>query len=105
MNKLSLTVFILAMAVFCSCDGNTNVKQVEYDENGKVSKNGQFYDSQEQETGNVFICTGKRSHAYHSSPECYGIKSCKASVEIITIGEAENMGRTPCHYCHKTNSK
>ena len=92
---------IAIVSAFLSCDSNTNARQVEYDEDGKVSKNGQFYDAQEEETGVVYICTGKKSHAYHSNPECYGIKSCRANIEKIPIEEAEDMGRTPCHYCHQ----
>ena len=93
-----MCIFIALVLMF-SC--NNNARQVEYDDNGNVSRNGQFYDEQESETGMVYICTGKSSHAYHSTRDCYGIKSCRASIEKISLGEAEGMGRTPCRYCHK----
>ena len=64
------------------------------------SKTGQFYDPQEQETGEVYVCTGRRSHAYHSNRNCIGLKSCSKKIVVLTIEEAKEEGRTPCHFCH-----
>lgn len=102
---------IITLVVICFVLGlgwysSYGTQKVERDKDGRVLKNGQFYDSQEKESGEVWICTGKTSHAYHSTPECYGIQSCRAEKKKITLEEAVSMGRTPCHYCHKdTRSK
>ena len=69
--------------------------------NRRLPETGQFYNSQEQETGEVYICTGKKSHAYHSNKECFGLSSCSGDIETLTIEEAKEKGRTPCHFCHK----
>lgn len=90
--------FIVLLILFASCSGN---KQPQRDSEGRILKNGQFYDNQESETGQVWICTGKSSHAYHSTEECYGIQSCRARKKKMSKDEAISMGRTPCHYCHK----
>lgn len=92
--------YILLLTVFAllSCNGN---KQPQRDSEGRILKNGQFYDNQEAETHEVWICIGKTSHAYHSNEECYGIKACKGETKKISLSEAISMGRTPCHYCHK----
>lgn len=98
--KLPLLV-LLILLVSCS-----DKKQPQRGSDGRILKNGQFYDSMEAETGEVWICTGKKSHAYHSTNECYGIQSCRASKKKISKDKAIAMGRTPCHYCHKkTNRK
>lgn len=90
--------FMLLVFVLFSCSES---KRPQTDADGRILKNGQFYDRQEEITGEVYICTGRKSHAYHSTDECYGIKSCKGRIELITIEDARDMGRTPCHYCHK----
>lgn len=69
--------------------------------NNKTPKAGQFYDPQEQETGEVYVCTGEKSHAYHSNENCYGLSRCSRDIIKVTIEEAKEHGRTPCHYCHK----
>lgn len=47
----------------------------------------------------VYICEGKYSKRYHSSPNCRGLDNCKGGVEKVTLEEAQKMGRTPCHVC------
>lgn len=95
MKKITLLLIILGML---SCSGK---KQPQRDNSGKILKNGQFYDSHEAETHEVWICTGSSSHAYHSNEECYGIQACGGDIEMVSIEEAISMGRTPCHYCHE----
>lgn len=95
MNRI---LFVVSLCAVLSCSEN---KQYERDEDGNVLKNGQFYDSKEAETGDVWICTGRSSHAYHSTDDCYGIKSCRGRKKKISLEEAIDMGRTPCHYCHQ----
>lgn len=95
MKKVIYLLFVLAVFA-CS-----ETKRPQRDAEGKILKNGQFYDSQEAETKEVWVCFGKKSHAYHSNKECYGIQACKGKVRRMSLGEAVYMGRTPCHYCHK----
>ena len=92
---------ILSVLMLLSCTDNKRHKEIQRDSNGIVLKNGQFYDSQEEETQEVWICLGKSSHAYHSTDECYGIQACKGRKEKVSLDEAISMGRTPCHYCHE----
>ena len=96
------TIYLIALIALLSCSDS---KSPERGADGKILKNGQFYDSQEAETGTVWICTGKSSHAYHSTDECYGIKACKGKVKKVLLEDARNMGRTPCHYCHKESKE
>ena len=96
-----LLLFIVTLVAITSC---SNSKQPQRGADGKILKNGQFYDSQEAETKEVWICMGKSSHAYHSTDECYGIKACKGRKKKISLDEAVSMGRTPCHYCHETGT-
>lgn len=49
----------------------------------------------------VYICTGPQAKSYHKNKECYGLQSCSADVEEITLHEAEDQGRHPCRYCWK----
>lgn len=93
-------VFLLMIFTILSCTGTG---QPQRDENGRVLKNGQFYDDQEKKSNEVWLCMGKTSHAYHSNSECYGIKSCGGEIKMVPLSEAIAMGRTPCRYCHKTN--
>lgn len=86
--KPLLTLFLILFCLACS-------------DNKRLPKTGQFYDPQEQETGEVYICTGRSSHAYHSNKDCFGIRSCRGRVKKVTIEEAEELGRTPCHFCHE----
>ncbi len=93
---------LLALLVVCvSCSDN---KQPQRGADGRILKNGQFYDSQESKTGEVWICTGRTSHAYHSNKDCYGMQSCQAEKKRISMEEAVAMGRTPCHYCHEDDN-
>ena len=85
-----------------SCSDN---KKPQRDADGVVLKNGQFYDSLEEETNMVWICTGRSSHAYHSTDDCYGIQACKGRKKKISLDEAVSMGRTPCHYCHEESGE
>lgn len=95
MRKIIYLLFALALF---SCKDS---KKPQRDSEGRILKNGQFYDSQEEETNEVWICMGKKSHAYHSNDECYGIKACRSRVRKVSLEEAISMGRTPCHYCHE----
>lgn len=93
-----IIVILFASASLFSC---SNKSKYQRDEFGRMLKNGQFYDSQEEETNEVWICTGSSSHAYHSNGDCFGLQNCSAEIEKISKDEAIDMGRTPCHFCHK----
>lgn len=47
----------------------------------------------------VYICQGRYSKRYHSSPNCKGLDNCKGGVIKVTLEEAQKEGRTPCHIC------
>ena len=95
---MKMCILLLGLLAVLSCSDS---KKPQRDADGMILKNGQFYDSQEEETNMVYICTGKSSHAYHSTKDCYGIEACKGDIEIISLDDAIEMGRTPCHYCHE----
>ncbi len=88
----SKLILVSLLLVLVGCTGSNNKR---------LPKTGQFYDPQEKETGEVFVCTGKRSHAYHSNKECFGLSSCSGDIVVLTMEEAIEEGRTPCHFCHK----
>ena len=90
-NKLVLLLLItLSLA---SCSGNTEPQQ--------GIKSGLYYDSQDEKTDEVWICTGKSSHAYHCSIKCRGMQACRSNRKKVSKQIAIDMGRTPCHYCYK----
>lgn len=49
----------------------------------------------------VWVCTGESSERYHAHNDCKGLRNCRASVEEISLQEAESIGRTPCKKCYK----
>lgn len=49
----------------------------------------------------VWVCTGESSERYHAHNDCKGLRICRASVEEISLQEAESIGRTPCNKCYK----
>lgn len=89
-------IIIPALLILVSCSGNKSEVRSSF---MQTEQEQPF--NQEEATGEVWICTGKSSHAYHTNPDCYGINACKASKKKITLQEAIDMGRTPCHYCHE----
>lgn len=48
----------------------------------------------------VYICTGRYSKKYHSTDECIGLKSCKASVINMPVENARDHYK-PCRKCVK----
>lgn len=49
----------------------------------------------------VWVCTGESSKRYHAYNNCNGLSKCSASIDEVTLEEAEMMGRTPCRKCYK----
>ena len=88
MKKAMFTLFLILFCLACT-------------DSKKLPKTGQFYDKQEKETGWVYICIGRSSHAYHSNRECFGLSSCSREILKVTLEDAQEDGRTPCHFCHE----
>ena len=49
----------------------------------------------------VWVCTGGSSKRFHAYNNCKGLSKCSASIDEVTLEEAEMMGRTPCRTCYK----
>lgn len=49
----------------------------------------------------VWVCTGSSSKRYHAYNDCKELSSCRASIEEISLQDAESTGRTPCKKCYK----
>jgi hypothetical protein len=47
----------------------------------------------------VYICTGRFSKKYHSTPDCKGLNNCKGDIREISEEKAIDKGRTPCKLC------
>ena len=76
---------ILCTLLFCvSCESSHKRVSVPTDPNAKV-----------------WVCTGESSERYHAHNDCKGLRNCRASVEEISLQEAESIGRTPCNKCYK----
>ncbi len=83
--KQKAVYFILGTALFCvSCGSSHKRVSVPTDSNSKV-----------------WVYTGESSKRYHAYSNCKGLSNCRASVEEVSLQEAESMGRTPCRKCYK----
>lgn len=51
-------------------------------------------------SNSVYICTGPRSKAYHSTKKCKGLRRCSREIKQITLEEAKLLGRGGCRWCH-----
>ncbi|QLH52843.1 MAG: hypothetical protein CH6_0223 [Candidatus Kapaibacterium sp.] len=47
----------------------------------------------------VWICKGPMSYAYHSTPNCKGLKNCSTDIYEVTLEEAKELNRRPCRFC------
>ena len=83
--KQKTLYLILSTLLFCvSCGSSHKRVSVPTDPNAKV-----------------WVCTGESSERYHAHNDCKGLRNCRASVEEISLQEAEGIGRTPCKKCYK----
>lgn len=82
-------LYIIPFFMLASCNSNNERQSVS-----------SIHTNTTEETENVYICTGKKSHAYHSNINCWGLNKCSGDIEEISKEDAEEMGRTPCHFCH-----
>jgi len=55
----------------------------------------------ETKSGNVYVCSGKSSKAYHSNKDCAMLKKCKSEVKEYSKADAEGKGYTACKTCNK----
>ncbi len=50
--------------------------------------------------GDVYICTGPQSEAYHKSDDCKGLRRCSGTIEKISKEDAKFIGRRACRFCY-----
>ena len=77
--------FLLASIIKCKDKNSSRIEQ--------------FY-SNEDDDEYVYICTGKKSYAYHSNRDCIGLQQCGSQIIKVTIDEAIDEDRTPCNFCY-----
>ena len=99
--KYLLTVVLLeaTMALF-SCTENSHAMSQQGSDWSYSSLS--FSNNEVESSGDkeVFIRTGPSSKRYHKSSDCMGLSSCSADIRCVTIGYAEELGRTPCKRCY-----
>ncbi len=99
--KYLLTVVLLeATLALCSCTQDSQAMPKL--DSSRTYSNFSFSDEEVEEMGDekVYICTGPSSKRYHKSSDCMGLSSCSADIRCVTIGYAEELGRTPCKRCY-----
>lgn len=84
-------LFLLLLALL-SCGGNK--QDSPNDKKAYNILNELRYDE-------VYVCKGKYSKRFHNDMDCKGLMNCRGGIEIMTIEEAEDLGKTPCGYCYK----
>ena len=98
-NLMSVVLLGSSIALFsCTQDSHAMQKLVS----SRSYSDFSFSDEEVEETGDekVYICTGPSSKRYHKSSDCMGLSSCSADIRCVTIGYAEELGRTPCKRCY-----
>lgn len=53
----------------------------------------------------VYICTGPYSEAYHKSPNCKGLDNCSEEIIQVSLKQAKDDDRHPCHFCYNRITK
>lgn len=51
--------------------------------------------------GEVFVIESSTSKCYHMDKGCWGLKNASHRLKIVTLEEAEQMGKRPCSKCCK----
>lgn len=62
--------------------------------------NERNYNNRNKTSEIVYICTSGTSKRYHSDRYCSGLGRCTGEIEEVSVEDAEDMGRTPCHICY-----
>ncbi len=65
-----------------------------------AAKSSRYDVEKNDESPNVYICTGGTSKRYHCYRHCKGLTNCTGEIEKVSEEEAEDMGRTPCKICY-----
>ena len=91
MKKFILVLPLVTLLFSCNSDSRNAGRSTLYSEPRETE-----IDMDDQP---VYICTGKYAKAYHYDTDCEGLGNCKGEIISVTIDEAEEMGRHPCHYC------
>ena len=76
MKKIGLVLLLLVLANSCS-------KEIAPNDNSKE----------------VYICTGKYSHSYHRSKTCNGLNNCSGEIKKISLEDAERA-YDKCKICY-----
>ncbi len=92
-NKVKYISILLCLVLF-SCSGG---KKKGTHRNKSVSA---FYVAGKELSDDVYVCTGPYSKRYHCDRYCKGLENCSEDVEVLSVTEAEDLGRTPCHWCY-----
>lgn len=97
---LKSVVLLGALIALCSCTQDSHAMQKLGP--SRTYSHLSFSEEEVEATGDekVFICTGPSSKRYHKSSDCMGLSSCSADIRCVTIGYAEELGRTPCKRCY-----
>lgn len=99
--KYLMSVVLLGGSIaLCSCIQDSQAMPKL--DSSRTYSNFSYSDEEVEETGDekVYICTGPSSKRYHKSSNCMGLSSCSADIRCVTIGYAEELGRTPCKRCY-----
>ena len=64
-------------------------------------QSGSIHGIMGQRKETVYVCTGPMSQCYHIDRKCYGLQRCSKRVVTVSLQEAQENGRRPCHYCCK----
>ena len=91
--KKILSILVLAIALISCGDKKESPKEERTVESRDTKRNPTHYDE-------VYVCGGRYAKRYHNDEYCKGLQSCKGGIEIMTIEEAEDLGKTPCGYCY-----
>jgi hypothetical protein len=54
---------------------------------------------QNEENGEVYICTGRYAKKYHRRPNCRGLNNCRGGIIKIELEKAREY-KTPCSICY-----
>lgn len=84
---------MLAIALISCGDKKESPKEERTVESRDTKSNPTHYDE-------VYVCGGRYAKRYHNDEYCKGLQNCKGGIEIMTIEEAEALGKTPCGYCY-----
>ncbi len=86
--KKFLSILLLAVALG-SCGGSNKESSKEY----RTKSKAVYYDE-------VYVCNGRYAKRFHNDENCKGLRNCRAGIRVMTIEEAEDLGKTPCGYCY-----